>query len=99
VTVLLWLTLAYAAVLVLTLAGGLTAIWLRLRGIDRALTAARDSLVRVRDASAPLDAAIRPVRERMLDAARSLEQAARELSAADEFVERRFEHEPAGGAE
>jgi septal ring factor EnvC (AmiA/AmiB activator) len=99
VTLLLWLTLGYAVILVLALAIGLTAIWWRLRGIDRALAAARDSLTRVRDATAPLETAIEPMRERMLESARSLQTAARELSAADEGLERRLERVPAGRSE
>jgi hypothetical protein len=99
VTVLLWLTLAYAAILVLALAAGLTAIWLRLRGIDRGLTAARDSLARVRDATGPLDAAIGLVREPMLETSRSLETAATELATAAEALERRLERAPAGRSE
>jgi hypothetical protein len=95
-TLLLWLTLAYAAVLVLALAAGLTAIWLRLRGIGRALTAARDSLARVRDATAPLEAAMTPLQDRMLELAGSLEEAASELVVAGEAVGERLGRMPVG---
>lgn len=85
-TLLIWLTLAYAAVLVLALAVGLTVVWLRLRRIDRGLEAARDSLVRTRDASAGLDDGIDPLRERLLAAIEALHEAAEDLSGAEEAV-------------
>lgn len=85
-TLLIWLTLGYAAVLVLALAVGLTMVWLRLRRIDRGLAAARDSLVRTRDASAGLDDGIDPLRERLLAAISALHEAAEDLSGAEEAV-------------
>lgn len=88
-TLLVWLTLAYAVVLVAALAIGLTLVWLRLRGVDRALAAARDSLVRVRDSSAGLDDGIRPLRERLLASVEALEAAAEDLVDARERVQER----------
>lgn len=97
-TLLIWLTLAYAAILVAVLAVGLIMVWLRLRGIDRGLEAARDSLVRVRDASAGLDDAIEPLRERLLAAIRALQEAAEELAGAEEKVGERSGAAAGGGA-
>lgn len=89
-TVLLWLTLAYAAVLVLALAVGLTTVWLRLRGIDRALDAARSSLLETRDATSGLPDAIDPLVHRLMATVESLEEAAGELREADERVKERL---------
>lgn len=86
-TLLLWLTLAYTAVLVLTLAAGLTAVWLRLRGIDRALEAAHGSLTETRDATSGLHDSIEPVVQRLMATVGSLEEAAGELREADERVQ------------
>ncbi|MBW3554612.1 MAG: hypothetical protein KY466_13945 [Gemmatimonadetes bacterium] len=97
-TLLIWLTLAYAAILVLALAVGLIMVWLRLRGIDRGLEAAHDSLVRVRDASAGLDDGIEPLRERLLAAIRALQEAAEELAGAEEKVAERSGAAAGGGA-
>lgn len=85
-TLLLWLTLAYAAVLVLALAVGLILVWVRLRRIAAALGEARASLVRVRDASAGLSDAIHPLRDRLLAAISALEEAAEDLEGAEEQV-------------
>lgn len=97
--VLLWLTLAYAAVLVLALAAGLITVWLRLRGIDRALGSARQSLDEVCEATTGLKAALDPLVERLMGTVESLERAATELSAADQRVRERMGAAPAGGAE
>lgn len=98
-TVLLWLTLAYAAVLVLALAAGLVTVWLRLRGIDRALGSARRSLVEVEDGTRGLDAAMDPLVDRLLATVESLDRAASELSQADQRVRERSGAAAAGGAE
>lgn len=98
-TLLLWLTLAYAAVLVLVLAVGLITVWLRLRGIDRALGSARQSLGEVCDATTGLDAALDPLVERLMGTVESLERAASELSDADQRLRERMGAAPAGGAE
>lgn len=89
-TLLLWLTLAYAAVLVLALAAGLITVWLRLRGIDRALDSARRSLLETRDATSELDDAIDPLVARLLATVDALQQAAGELVEADERAQERF---------
>lgn len=95
---LLWLTLGYAAVLVLVLAVGLVLAWLRLRGIDRALEAARDSLLQVRDASAGLDDRVVPLREPLMAAVGALQHAGEDLSEADERVRERLGADMAGSA-
>lgn len=95
-TLLLWLTLAYVVVLVLTLAFGLGAAWIRLRGIDRALCSARDALRAVRDATEPLEQHIEPLREPLFTTVASLEDAAQQLSAAREQFEP-FARQPATG--
>lgn len=95
-TVLIWLTLAYAAVLVLALAAGLTAVWLRLRGIDRALDAARKSLADTRDATSGLHESVDPLVQRLMATVESLEEAASEMTEADERVQERL-GAPAGG--
>ncbi len=51
---LITLTLGYVAVLVPALAASLIAIWVSLRGVASALGEARQALVRVQDATAPL---------------------------------------------
>lgn len=88
-TILTWLTLGYAAVLVLVLAVGLLTVWLRLRGIAAALGAARDALARVRDATGGLDEGIAPLRDQLLEAVQALESAADDLGAAGDRVRER----------
>lgn len=96
---LLWLTLAYAAVLVLTLAVGLTVAWLRLRSIDHGLAAAHAALVRVEVASASLDDEIAPLRDRLLAAIDALQVAGEDLTGAEERIRERVRATAAGGAE
>lgn len=74
-SVLGWLTLGYAAVLVIVLATSLTAIALYLRSTSRLLGEAREALERVRDHTAPLEgplaaleAAVSEVAEQAADA-------------------------------
>lgn len=89
-TVLLWLTLGYAAVLVIALAAGLTAVWVRLRGIDRALESARKSLVETRAATGGLPESIDPLVQHLMATVESLHEAASELTEADERVQERL---------
>lgn len=96
-TLLLWLTLAYLAILVLALAVGLTLVWLRLRAVDRGLAAAHSSLLRVAEASAPLEEQIAPLRDRLLAAIDALEVAAEDLTGAEERVRERSGVAAAGG--
>lgn len=96
-TLLLWLTLAYLAILVLALAGGLTLVWLRLRAIDRGLAAAHSSLLQVAEASAPLEEEIAPLRDRLMAAIEALETAAEDLTGAGERVRERSDVAAAGG--
>lgn len=97
-TVLLWVTLGYAAVLVLVLAVGLGMVWLRLRGIHRGLAAVGDALSHVRAASEGLDERVEPIRERLLAAIHLLQEAAEDLSDADERVSEQRDATPAGRA-
>lgn len=97
-TLLLWLTIGYAAVLVLVLAVGLILVWLRLRAIDRALEATRDALVRASDASGDLDDRVAPLRERLLSAFAALQEAGDDLSEADERIREREGADLAGSA-
>lgn len=94
--VLLVLTLIYAAVLVLALAISLIAIWWQLRGVDRALDAARGSLEGVRDATQALDERLTPIGEPLLEALTEFQTAAQELSEADRRVREHFHGAPAG---
>jgi hypothetical protein len=81
-TVLISVTLAYAAILVLALAASLTAILVRLRRIDRALDRTRRALLRVRSGTEPLALHFEPIEQRLGAAIRSYKEAADDLSKA-----------------
>ena len=89
-TLLLWLTLVWAGVLILVLVAGLTLAWLRLRAIDRSLIAVREALFRTRDATADFDRSVAPVRGRLLATLDALQSAVEAREGADPRLRDRF---------
>jgi septal ring factor EnvC (AmiA/AmiB activator) len=77
------LTLAYVAVLVPTLATSLTAIWLYLRRIDRALSEASAALAKVRDETRPLGTHLQALQDAPPSQAERLARARTAIDRAD----------------
>lgn len=78
------LTLGYAAVLVLTLASSLTAIWVYLRRIAGGLGEVRSALASVSDDTELLGQHLQPLHDRAVDSAEALAAARASLERADE---------------
>lgn len=89
-TLLLWITLVWAGVLILGLVAGLTLAWLRLRAVDRSLAAVREALLRTRDATADFDRSVAPVRGRLLATLDALQSAVEALEGAEPRLRDRF---------
>ena len=81
VDVLRWVTVAYAAVLVLALAIALTTIAVYLWRIAAGMIRVRDALARVRDETAALPGHLKPLEQRT-------EQRVREFEDVTEMIER-----------
>lgn len=82
-TTLGWLTLGYAAVLVVALAVSLTAIGLHLRGIGSVLGEVGEALERARRHTEPLEEPIRVLDDAAAEMAGEFEDAADRLREAD----------------
>lgn len=79
-TVLVWVTLIWAAVLVLAVAASLLAIWLVLRRIGGTLAEVREALAEVSARSEPLEGHLKAVDEPLADAEEVLSGACRRFT-------------------